>query len=555
MNGSKKRRIRIDRIIIFIIGVLLTSYLCFLLISKLFIGVKNVIVKETFYVASDKYTAPLYDMEFNKISELTRGKEVIISLDKTTNNEEEYYKVNYQGNDYYIKVSSLVKDKKDIVQEKDMYVKISSTIYKDSDTGKIASFVAKDNKVTVVGYDKINDDGSVNMYQINHKDETGYVYSKYLSFDEENIINEYDKYHENRDFYYDLYGGSGDDLDYTYREKPVFENNIMPEDARTLYVNGWVLSNIDSYINIAKNNNINAFVIDIKDGFMAYESEVAKNYSISNYNSSYNTKEKYKEVIQKLKDEGFYVIGRIVAFNDKLFAKDNPSESIVSSSLENTSWVSVYSRLAWEFNVELAKEAVIEFGFNEIQFDYVRFPEASYSYSKNNYNFKNKYNEEKAQAIQNFLMYATDEIHKLNAYVSADVFGECSNTYVTAYGQYWPAISNVVDVISSMPYPDHFAKGAYGLSIPWEHPYELMYNWAKGAVKRQTEIPTPAKVRTWIQAYDAIFAPYITYDADMISKQISGLYDAGLKGGYITWNGNSSISKYQAIAQAFRKEY
>ena len=106
-----------------------------------------------------------------------------------------------------------------------------------------------------------------------------------------------------------------------------------------------------------------------------------------------------------------------------------------------------------------------------------------------------------------------------------------------------------------MPYPDHFAKGSYGINIPWENPYSLMLGWASSALKRQGEIPTPAKVRTWIQAYDAIRSPYITYDETKISDQIRGLYAAGLTGGYITWNAASSLSKYEAISGAFSKEY
>ena len=115
-------------------------------------------------------------------------------------------------------------------------------------------------------------------------------------------------------------------------------------------------------------------------------------------------------------------------------------------------------------------------GFNEIQFDYVRFPDRIGSI-ESRLDMKNTYNEDKAQALQGFLFYACDEIHKLGAYVSVDVFGESANTYVAAYGQYWSAISNIVDVISGMPYPDHFAKGEYGISIPWEKPYELLSAW------------------------------------------------------------------------------
>lgn len=552
----KKRRLRIDRIIIFLVTLIVLIFSIYFLISKLSKQEEKFKEYDRF-VASDTLTTTLYDINYVKISDITRGNKVTILQDKIENLGIFYYKVRYNNNEYFIKEEDLVENINDVVEEKEMYVKLSSTIYKDSTSSKIESFIKKDNTVEIIGYDSLNADGTVNMYKVKNDDTEGYIYAKYLAFEEEQEESEYLEYHKDRKFSYDLYGGSAANLDYSYREKPTFANNIMPDEARTLYLTGskWTLANIDAYIKLAKNSNINAFVVDIKDGYMAYESEVAKQYSLSNYKSYSNTLEEYKTAINKLKSEGFYVIGRIVAFNDKLFAKDNPTESITAPSGENTTWVSAYSRLSWEFNVELAKEAVTEFGFNEIQFDYVRFPESSYSYSKNNYNFKNKYNEEKAETIQNFLIYATDEIHKLEAYVSADVFGECSGTYVTAYGQYWPAISNVVDVISAMPYPDHFAKGSYGLSIPWEHPYQLMKSWAETAVKRQSEIPSPAKVRTWIQAYNAIHEPYITYDSTKIADQISGLYDAGLTGGYITWNASSSLDKYTSIAPAFKKEY
>ena len=549
-----KRKLRYDRIFIFALGVIIVSGLLFSIVINLF--KPKTIPKDAvyMYISSFNNEAVLYDLEYNETSSVSRGKKVIIKEDKIENNGLFYYKVIYDNNDYYIKEENLSLEESDIVKEKNMYVKVPVTVYENDIDSKISSFIKKGNSVEIVGYDKLNEDGTVNMYKIKKDDITGYIYSKYLTLNESDleIENEYTKYHENREFAYELYGGDSNNLDYSYREKPNFENNIMPTEAKTLYLTGskWILSDIDKYIDLAKNSGINSFVVDIKDGYMAYESDVAKKYSITNYKSYSNTKEEYKNAINKLKNAGFYVIGRIVVFNDSNFAKDNPNETI-----SNTSWVSAYSRLAWEFNVLLAKEAVSEFGFNEIQFDYVRFPEASYSYSKNNYNFKNKYNEDKAEAIQNFLIYATDELHKLNVYVSADVFGECVGTYVTAYGQYWPAISNVVDVISAMPYPDHFSKGSYGISIPWEKPYSLMKNWASYAVKRQTEIPSPARVRTWIQAYDAIKSPYITYDASMIEYQIKGLYDAGLSGGFITWNGGASFNKYQAISSAFGKDY
>jgi len=150
-------------------------------------------------------------------------------------------------------------------------------------------------------------------------------------------------------------------------------------------------------------------------------------------------------------------------------------------------------------------------------------------------------------------MYATDEIHKKKAYLSVDVFGEASNAYVTAYGQYLPAISNIVDVVSSMPYTDHFDKTN---STYWTNPYKTVYNWAKTTAQRQKEIETPALARTWITAYDTPnWKPTVVYDAEKISDQAQALVDAGLTGGFITWNGASSLKKYDQIKTAFTKDY
>jgi hypothetical protein len=271
--------------------------------------------------------------------------------------------------------------------------------------------------------------------------------------------------------------------------------------------------------------------------------------------------------IRKIKDAGFYVIGRITVFKDKYFVLDNPDIAILDTRTNkpylnaSTYWPSPYQRKVWKFNVDLAKEAATEMGFNEIQFDYVRFPDRTIKDEKNGImNFRNTYNEEKAQAIQRFLMYACDELHKLNVYVAADVFGESAYTYVTPYGQYWPAISNVVDVISGMPYPDHFNKYEFGFPEPvWTTPYKLLYYWGSNYVaKRQKEIPSPAIVRTWIQTYDVPNYKYkggFAYGEDQIVGEITGLFDAGLDGGYMTWSATSSLDRYKSQYKIYSKEF
>lgn len=147
------------------------------------------------------------------------------------------------------------------------------------------------------------------------------------------------------------------------------------------------------------------------------------------------------------------------------------------------------------------------------------------------------------------MQYAADRLHEAGVYVSADVFGECAEKYVTAYGQYWAAISGVVDAISAMPYPDHYS--ASGSWLPWEHPYETMKTFGEKAAARQQETPSPAAVRTWIQCYNAIREPYNTYGPDEVAAQIRALTETGNTGGYMTWNGASSLDKYRYVSGAF----
>ena len=109
-----------------------------------------------------------------------------------------------------------------------------------------------------------------------------------------------------------------------------------------------------------------------------------------------------------------------------------------------------------------------------------------------------------------------------------------------------------------MPYPDHFAAGSYGIAKPWNNPYLLMKYWGSYAMDRQKECPTPAKVRTWIQAYDVmryVDSNGISYNADAVEKEIRGLYDSGIRDGYITWLSNSNLNKYNLQKAAFQIDY
>ena len=452
--------------------------------------------------------------------------------------------------DLYMRIENLVLKPDEVVQETEVYVRTPVTIYADEKGPAIASFAPKGTCLKVTGYDTMLTDGSIHKYKVEYKkgDDTaeGYVYSKYLAGTQEEadkVYNEngiYDKVKKDK-FSYNLYGGKANNLDYYPYEKPVIEGREFCSDARAMYLNCAAAANPDSYIDLIEKTDCNAVVADIKDGVLAWPAATAKEWSPKSYKTAYTTRKKYKKGIDKLKETGVYMIGRIVVFNDPIYAKDHPEDCIKYGG--KSTWPSAYSRDVWEYNVRLAQEAIKEFGFDEIQFDYVRFPENSYEMSKSGKaKFRNVYNEEKGQAVQNFCFYAADQIHEAGAYFSVDVFGECAYGYMTAYGQYWPGISNIVDAISAMPYTDHMGGG----ESSWKNPYATMKSWAKKAKKGQDYLEHPAAARTWITGYNTPYwAPSVNYGEKEMKAQIKGLKDAGLEGGFIPWNVNNDLGKYK----------
>ncbi len=508
---------------------------------------------ETGYIATVSLDAPYCDEEGMPLGTLIRGAQVEYEITPDG-------RIAIRTGDtiaYLQEGATIVSDPADIIPAHTLYVRTAVNL-RDIDGNLLAFFADKGTAAQVTGYDYLYEDGTVHMYRVNIDGEEGYISPWYLADNETDALANYDDgnyaIHANRQ---DLYGGGGAaNLDYYPREKGPIDGNVMPEECRTLYLVSWRLAEVDAYIEIADNCGINAFVVDIIDGgSIGYAADVMNKYCPSGAAAAHNTVQEYQEAIQKLKDAGYYVIGRISTFNDTYFVKDHPEFAISDTNgaplkLAGAYWPTPFNRTVWQYKVDLAVEAVELMGFHEIQFDYVRFPDNTRRYEKaGTIDFHNTYSETKAQAIQRFLMYATDILHEHGVYVSADVYGESAYTYVTAYGQYWAAISNVVDVISGMPYPDHFS--ASGTWRPWEHPYDTLHSWGKSVMLRQSETATPAVVRTWIQAYNAIREPYNTYGPNEVFAQISALRDAGCTGGYMTWNASSSLDKYTYLMPAF----
>lgn len=552
-------------------------FLTLLIIVAAIVGCNSEEIVEVRYLASPVHTNYIYSFdEQNKVlavaDTLVRGTQLNAVVNGTKKIDDKLYMAVKVGRErYYAAVESLVADPRAVVQESAVFVRTPASIISDVATSKVGGNAAKGEQLAVIGYDSIDAAGRVNRYMVRQGSVEGYIYAKYTVFDREQSLlrykaEQYDKVH--KAVKNPFGGGEAIGCDFYPTERVVFENNKMPEACYSLYLNisPSVISNIEAYIDFAKQTKINTFVIDIKDNECpGYKAEAMKLYSPTNYARAGSTKEAmYAKAVRRLHEEGFYVVGRITCFKDSYLVKDHPEVAITEKATgkpfkhNKAYWPSPYDRKVWQFNVELAKEAVRKFGFNEINFDYVRFPDRMTKVEQL-IDYHNKYDESKVQAIQRFVQYACDEIHAVGAYVSIDVFGEAANPgYTTAYGQYWPAISNIADAICGMPYPDHFSNGYYGIKKPWNHPYEILNAWGERVQGRQAVTPTPAVVRTWVQAYNVmrhVDRNGIKYDAENVEKEIRGLYDAGLLGGYTTWHSGSNLEKYKAQKGAFMIDY
>src|SRR5665647_2546643 len=245
---------------------------------------------------------------------------------------------------------------------------------------------------------------------------------------------------------------------------------------------------IDSIIELSKTSTLNAVVIDVKeDGFVNYKSEVPKVVEFGNMKNLY----KPQELLKKLHDNNIYVIGRIVCFRDKNLASQRKDLAIKTASGElfmegQHYWLNAFLEENQNYNIDIAKEAAL-LGFDEIQFDYVRFPSSKTAvYEQTEI--------PKTEAILKFLKKAHDEISiGLNKPVGAAIFAIVivSKKDGEHIGQDFQKMGEVLDFIYPMIYPSHWANSAksgimangYGqiinkvlFSKPDLQPYEVALN-------------------------------------------------------------------------------
>ena len=274
---------------------------------------------------------------------------------------------------------------------------------------------------------------------------------------------------------------------------------------------------------------INTLVFDTKEesGAVLYDSQVPDARSTGAVLDSYDV----EAVLAAAEERGLYTITRIVTFQDGYWAPANPEHAARNTATggiwENSrglAWMDPTDREAWEYPLALAVEAC-RLGFDEIQFDYVRFPSDG---DISVLGYDEAVDEEvRVATVAAFLAEARDRLHAEGCPVSADVFAiVLSVNDDQGIGQRVEELSTAVDALSPMIYPSHYSPGWLGFDDPNAHPSEVVAQALDYGLPRMQG----GMLRPWLQAF--------YYDADQIAEEVARAEEQGL--GWILWNATSS---------------
>ena len=316
---------------------------------------------------------------------------------------------------------------------------------------------------------------------------------------------------------------------------------VEPITVKALYLTFWG-ANLSSktfkrVLNIVENSDINAIVIDIKNEYGSTSYKTSFKQANSYGSAKQRTNRDIKMFMKFMKEKNIYTIARIVTFKDELQAINNKEYAIKKKNGEiwrnhdNMAWVDPYDKRSHEYTISIAEEAA-KVGFDEINFDYIRFP------AKKNLNFsKENTQKNRVEAIGDFLNLAQDRLRKYGVFISVDTYGNiCWSKGDIGIGQTVVSLANSADYISPMLYPSGFAKGSFGFKHPAEHPHAVIYRSIKN-IKDDIDIK---RVRPWLQYFKDYAHSKKYYRKYEVNEQIRATNDVNTSG-WMMW---SPSSKY-----------
>lgn len=294
-------------------------------------------------------------------------------------------------------------------------------------------------------------------------------------------------------------------------------------------------------LDLLQQTELNTLVVDVKGdrGMLPYRSKIALVAEVGA--QSIITVHEMPQLVAELHSQGIYLIARIVVFKDDLLASARPQWVIRDGASqpwqdrEHLYWVDPFQREVWDYNIRIAEEAAA-LGFDEIQFDYLRFPDAlGLVFSQPNTETN------RVRAINGFLAAARQRLIPYNVFLSADIFGYVSwNTNDTFIGQQLEDLILLVDYLSPMLYPSGFQFGIPGYRDPVAHPGEIVGLTLQRAAERTSA--TGKRFRPWLQAFRDYAFDRRAFGGPEIRQQIDAAEKFG-SDGWMLWNPRNSYSK------------
>lgn len=334
-------------------------------------------------------------------------------------------------------------------------------------------------------------------------------------------------------------------------------NFTYPDAIRGVYVTGHSAggARFKELLKLMDSTELNAMVIDIKDDFGDLTYVPADDSPLKPLNIGNPYIKDPKAMLKVLEEKQVYPIARVVVFKDSNLANAKPELSFVEGSTvwkngRGESFVNPFMKEVWDHNVAIAIEAA-KMGFQEVQFDYVRFPEGfetrsdSLKYGKGDYaTSKDDDVQQRVHAVTDFVAYAREKLKPYDVKVSVDIFGYAATLpEAPGIGQNFGKISENVDVISSMIYPSHWTS-YFGIAKPDLEPYRLVQEYAKAENATLGKLESPPISRPWLQDFTASYlgaGNYKKYGAAEVEAQIRALSEAGIKE-YLLWNAGNRYS-------------
>ena len=327
--------------------------------------------------------------------------------------------------------------------------------------------------------------------------------------------------------------------------KPVITHVPTPAQVKGIYMSSWVAgtpSFRNKLIKIADDTEINTIVIDIKDstGRISFKID---DQAILDSGAVENRIPDIADLITELHAKGIYVIGRVAVFQDPYFVKTHPEFAVKKLSNKTSlwgdhkgvHWLDAGSKDVWDYVATIGKTAYA-MGFDEINFDYIRFP--SDGNMKDIY-FPVSEGQVKHDVIRGFYEYLHATFSPLHIPISGDLFGMTTTaTDDMNIGQLLEDGLRNFDYIAPMVYPSHYPPTWNGYKNPAEKPYEVVQKAMQAGVDKANAISVDIKkLRPWLQDFDL----GAVYTADMVRTQIKATYDVGLDS-WLLWDAGNTYT-------------